>query len=180
MPPCLLQTQSLPGEFLHAYRAPSILHITLNTLLLHICVAGGKSRKPRTDTTPRNLELRWTPGPSVTRTKLMGQVLCNSAVQYSPDYRDTPWIGPWHPYCMHLCLSPVSLPISPSNCFWQCFMLSRRNYILSPPEMQSRFMSKDMTLMSSTESMFAQGLIKSAPTNYCTLYNSCNAQWHLQ
>ena len=65
------------------------------------------------------------------RPKPMGQVLCDSAVQYSPDYCDTPWIGPWHPYCMHPCLLPVSLPISPSNCFWQCFMLSRRNYILS-------------------------------------------------
>ena len=91
-----------------------------------------------------------------------------------------PWRSLDWPYCMHPCLSPVSLPISPSNCFRQCFVLSTRNYILSPPEMQSRFMSKDMTLTSSMESMFAQGLIESAPTNYCTLYNSCNAQWHPQ
>ena len=57
---------SPPGESLHTYRTSSILYTIQNTLLPCTCVTGGKSRKPRTDTTLRNSKLRWTPGPSIT------------------------------------------------------------------------------------------------------------------
>ena len=54
--------------FLHTHQTSSIPYNTQNTLLPHTCDAGGKSRKPGTDTTHRNLTSRRTPGPSVTVT----------------------------------------------------------------------------------------------------------------
>ena len=66
MPPLFTITLSMPGVFLHTFRTPAIPYIIPNTLLPHICITGGISREPRTDTITNSLTSRRTPSRRIT------------------------------------------------------------------------------------------------------------------